>query len=66
MRRRSNRTPEKRRKLLEVLGNGLSYATAARAAGMSRRSLFDWKAADPEFARELEIRKARIDFPMRR
>jgi hypothetical protein len=54
MRRRSNRTPEKRAKLLEVIRAGGSYVAAARAAGMSRRSVFDWKAADPAFKREIE------------
>jgi hypothetical protein len=32
----------------------MNHASAARAAGFSRRALFEWKAADPEFAREIE------------
>jgi hypothetical protein len=32
----------------------LSVTSAAKRAGMSRRSVFDWKAADPVFAADLE------------
>jgi hypothetical protein len=44
----------KGRLLLEAVSSGLSVTNAAKRAGMSRRSVFDWKAADPQFARELE------------
>jgi hypothetical protein len=54
MRGRTNRTPEKRARVLEAIRSGMNHASAARAAGMSRRSLFEWKAADPEFAREVD------------
>ena len=50
MRGRTNRTPGKRRIVLDAIGNGLTIAEAAQAAGMSRRSVFEWKAEDREFA----------------
>jgi hypothetical protein len=40
--------------LLEIVASGRSLTAAARAVGMSRRSLFDWKTADPEFAAALD------------
>jgi hypothetical protein len=54
MRGRSNRTPKKRRLLLETVAGGLSITAAARRAGVSRRAVYDWRDADPQFARELE------------
>ena len=53
MRRRSNRTAKKRQILLEIVAAGYSVTTAAQRAGMSRRSVYDWKADDPLFAADL-------------
>jgi hypothetical protein len=54
MRGRSNRSAVKRAKLLEVVASGATLTAAARAAGMSWRSVYDWRAADPEFKRDLD------------
>jgi hypothetical protein len=35
---------------LDALGNGLSATGAASAAGVGRRTVYDWRKADPEFA----------------
>jgi hypothetical protein len=51
---RTIRTPKKRRLMLEAVASGLSVTSAARRAGFSRRSVYDWKDADPTFAAELE------------
>jgi hypothetical protein len=40
--------------MLEVVASGFSLSEAARQAGIPRQSLYDWKAADPQFAAELE------------
>jgi hypothetical protein len=53
MRGRSNRTAEKRRLLLEVVAQGYSVTMAAERVGMSRQSVYDWKAEDPTFAADL-------------
>jgi hypothetical protein len=53
MRRRSNRTAKKRQSLLETVAAGYSVTTAAQRAGMSRRSVYDWKGDDPLFAADL-------------
>jgi hypothetical protein len=53
MRRRSNRTAKKKRLLLEAIANGWSVSAAAGRAAMSRRSIYDWRAAAPQFAADL-------------
>jgi hypothetical protein len=53
MRRRSNRTAKKRQVLLETVAAGFSVTMAAQRAGMSRRSVYDWKTDDPLFAADL-------------
>jgi hypothetical protein len=53
MRGRSHRSAKKRRLLLEVIASGKSVTAAARAAGMSRRAIYDWKQEDPAFAADL-------------
>jgi hypothetical protein len=47
---RSNRTARKRAILLKAIAQGLTVSEAAASAGMSWRSVFDWKDADPQFA----------------
>jgi hypothetical protein len=47
---RSNRSAKKKAVLLEAIAEGLTVTEAARRAGMSWRSVYDWKDADPEFA----------------
>jgi hypothetical protein len=47
---RSNRTDRARETFLEVLRDTCNVSEAARAAGMSRRSAYDWRDADQAFA----------------
>jgi hypothetical protein len=47
---RSNRTDRARATFLQVLEDTCNVAEAARQAGMSRRSAYDWRDADPVFA----------------
>jgi Bacteriophage Sf6, terminase small subunit-like len=47
---RTIRTPKNREKFLEGLSEGLSVGAAARSAGFARRTAFEWKAEDPDFA----------------
>ena len=58
MRGRSNRTAKKRKILLDEISQGKTVAEAAAAASMSRRSVFDWKADDREFADALSEHNA--------
>ena len=53
---RTNRTPEIREKILENLNSGkcLTFSHAAEAAGVSRRSAYEWRRADEYFANEIE------------
>jgi hypothetical protein len=53
-RRGTIRTPKNRALVLEAIASGMTYGSAAMRAGISRRALFEWKAADPEFAREVD------------
>jgi hypothetical protein len=43
------RSPAKRRILLDAIARGATILEATQAAGMSRRSFFNWVHADPEF-----------------
>jgi hypothetical protein len=43
------RTPAKRAALLAAMAKGLTTLEAAKAAGVSRQSLHEWRQADPEF-----------------
>jgi hypothetical protein len=54
MANRSKCTPRKKQTILAAIGRGLTIGEAAQCAGVSRRAVFDWKAADPVFAREFE------------
>lgn len=49
--RRAQRTPEKDETFLNQLRRGTSVTGAAIAAGYSRRSVYEYKEADPEFAK---------------
>ena len=49
-RRNSRRTPEAEAKFLAALKLGKSIAAAARAAGVGRRTVYDWRDRDPAFA----------------
>jgi hypothetical protein len=51
---RSNRIAGKRAILLEAIAAGMTVAEAAARAGMSWRSVYDWRAADPAFAADYE------------
>jgi Terminase large subunit, T4likevirus-type, N-terminal len=44
------RTPERDKRLFDALRAGLSNASAAAAAGYSKRTLYFWKEKDPAFA----------------
>lgn len=47
---RSGRTDRAREKFLTVLRETCNVSEAARATGVSRRSAYDWRAADPSLA----------------
>jgi len=47
---RTIRTPKNRQKFLKHLSSGASVGASARAAGFGRRTAFEWKADDPDFA----------------
>jgi hypothetical protein len=71
MRRRTIRTAKKRALVLAAITRGLNHGEAARAAGIGRRSLFEWKAADPEFAAAVDDAYATVtdklaDYAMQR
>jgi len=60
---RSNRTPKNRETLVAALREGLSVGGACTVAGISRRSYYDWRSEDPEFAAECdEAMDAGTDF----
>ncbi len=40
--------------MLAAIADGLTVTEAAARAGISRRSVFDWREADPEFAKDFE------------
>ena len=52
MGRKTKRTPENRKKVLEGLRLGMTYKLAAQFAGMGERTLWDWIAADPQFSHD--------------
>jgi hypothetical protein len=54
MRGRSNRSARKREIVLGAIAEGLTVTEAARRAGMSWRSVYDWKSSDPTFASDFE------------
>jgi hypothetical protein len=48
-RRNSRRTPEAEEQFLAALRAGKSIAGAAGAAGLGRRTVYDWRERDPAF-----------------
>jgi hypothetical protein len=48
--RRSIRTDRARATFLETLRSTCNVSEAARSAGVGRRTVYDWRSADPEFA----------------
>lgn len=51
-------TPETRAKILYDLERGATYELAAKAAGISRVTLHDWRTKDPEFADQIEAARS--------
>jgi hypothetical protein len=51
---RTIRTPGKKRIILETMAQGLTMTESARAAGISRNAVFEWRRDDPAFAAEFE------------
>lgn len=49
-RRNSRKTPEAEGKFLSALRQGKSIAGAARAAGIGRRTAYDWRERDSALA----------------
>jgi transposase len=47
---RSIRTDRTRETFLKVLAETCNVSEAARAAGVGRRTMYDWRDADPSFA----------------
>jgi hypothetical protein len=50
MRGRLHRTPKDRAAFLEALRNTGNVSTSCQIAGLPRSCVYDWRAADPEFA----------------
>jgi transposase-like protein len=45
----TKRTPEKEQSILDALEEHGNYSRAARSARIGRRTLYQWRDADPEF-----------------
>jgi len=54
MANRSKMTDERVERFLAVLSQGGSVTAAAEQAGIGRRTVYDWKAADADFAEAFE------------
>jgi hypothetical protein len=54
MRGRLHRTPKDRAAFLEALRNSGNVSTSCQIAGLPRSCVYDWRAADPEFAADWE------------
>ncbi len=52
------RTPENVNAILGFMQNGASDEIAAKAAGISPKTLYTWKSDDPEFAAMIEVARA--------
>lgn len=52
---RTVRTPEKRAAFLENLAKGISIGGSANLAGFGRRTAFEWRDDDPEFAADWDV-----------
>jgi hypothetical protein len=48
---RTRRAPEKRAAFLEALGKTASVLRACKMVRLPRRSAYDWRAADEDFAK---------------
>jgi transposase-like protein len=48
---RTTRTPEKEAAFLDALAETASVTRACETAGIARRTAYDWRDADPEFAK---------------
>lgn len=48
------RTARRRARFLEALGECAIVSRAAKAAGVSRNALYEWRRDDPDFARDWE------------
>ena len=46
------RTPEKRAKFLAAIADGKSVSSAAKIADLARFTVYDWRKADAEFAKD--------------
>jgi hypothetical protein len=51
---RTKRTDKRRTRLLAAIAAGKSVTAAADAAGICRRSVYDWRDSDPAFARDMD------------
>jgi hypothetical protein len=61
-RRRSVRTDRARETFLETLRQSCNVAESCRAAGLARRSVYEWRDADPEFMADwLEAEAEAVD-----
>ena len=61
-RRRSVRTDRARETFLETLRQSCNVSEACRAAGLARRSVYEWRDADPEFMADwLEAEAEAVD-----
>ncbi len=54
MANRTKRTPKKRAAFLKALDSGESVTKACNAAGIGRRTVYDWRSDDEKFAAEWE------------
>src|SRR5579883_1355728 len=48
------RTPQTAQRLVELVGKGVPYKHACAAAGISYSVFCEWRAADPQFAAQLD------------
>lgn len=51
MKGRTERTEENAKKFLQLLSNSANVTGSAAAAGLTRSMLYEWRDADPEFAK---------------
>ena len=54
MANRTKMTDERVERFLSILSQGSSVTAAAEQSGIGRRTVYDWKANDPEFAAAFE------------
>jgi len=56
--RRTKRTPENRRRILDGLRLGMTYKLAAQYGSLAERTLYDWLAADAQFSQDCKDAEA--------